>query len=1180
MPSRLPSPCLRRPSRPAAIILPSLLSLLPLLAWPGLAAAAAATASSHAGDQRDRRAAAAAAARPASGFEPERWKALRWREIGPYRGGRSAAVAGVPGNRVTYYFGSAGGGVWKSADAGRGWHSVSDGTFGGSIGAIAVAAWDPNVIYAGTGEETVRGNVSEGDGMWKSTDAGKTWKRAGLADSRHITRIRVHPRNPDLVYAAVLGHLFGPSSERGVYRSTDGGATWKRVLYVDDHTGAVDLAMDPANPRVLYAGTWRVRRTPYSLEGGGPGCGLWKSTDGGDSWTDLSKSPGLPQGTLGIVGVTVSPTDPDNVYAIVEAEGGGVFRSKDGGKTWTRTSADHELTQRAWYYSRIFADPADAESVYVVNVFFLRSKDGGKTWKPIHVPHGDNHDLWIDPADPRRMIESNDGGANVSEDGGLTWTPQDNQPTAQIYRVSTDNHFPYRIYGAQQDNSALRISSRSEGGFDSRQRQFEPTAGGESGYVLADPRNPEVVYGGSYGGFLMRLNHATGELRSIDPWPDIPMGAGAADLEYRFQWNFPLALSPHDPRVLYAGANVLFKSADEGLSWTAISPDLTRDDKSKQGPSGGPITKDNSSVEYYDTIFAVAESPVAAGVLWVGSDDGLVHVSQDGGAHWQDVTPAGLPAWSQINSIEASPLDAGAAYFAATLYKTDDDRPYLYRTADYGRHWTRIDDGIDRAHFTRVVRADPARRGLLYAGTEGGVYVSFDDGGRWQPLQLNLPRVPVTDLTVKEGDLVAATEGRGFWVLDDLEPLRELAADPKLGAAPVHLFTPRPAYRVGGFGGDGGGSDEEPNPSRGAVIDYYLRDEPAAGQPPLEIEILDREGKVVHRYTAAKPGAGKPAGKEGGARQEGNASAAGNAGNAGGEGGAGGAGAEGGSSPGGKGESDEAGEAAAEAGGEAEKQPAFAELEGPKEPRPPAAQGFNRFVWDMTYRRAKDFPGMVLWHRELVAPPAAPGSYQVRLTVGGHPRTVATAALTIVKDPRSSSSQADLEAQHQFLLGIRDKLDVTHESLRRIRAVRAQIADLGKRLRAAVPGEDEDGPTAAPPPPAADPYAAVRRAARELDRKLEAVEEALYQTRNHSLEDAVGHPIRLDDKLNGLAMEAGFGDYRPTAPSIAVRDRLVAAIDTQLAKLDDLLAHDLPSFNQLAAGAGVQTVIPPRPRLK
>jgi|GEM_PF-4707 len=1284
MPPRLRFPRRCRLSRPAATILIPLLSLPLLVALPDLATAAAAAGDrAHRGDgQRT------AAARNASGFEPERWKALHWREIGPYRGGRAAAVAGVPADRGTYYFGSAGGGVWKSTDAGRAWHNVSDGTFGGGIGAIAVAAWDPNVVYAGTGEETVRGNVSEGDGMWKSTDAGKTWKRAGLADSRHIARIRVHPRSPDLVYAAVLGHLFGPSAERGVYRSSDGGATWKRVLYVDDGTGAVDLAMDPANPRVLYAGMWRVRRTPYSLESGGPGSGLWKSTDGGDNWTDLSRSAGLPKGTLGIVGVTVSLSDPDNVYAIVEAEGGGVFRSRDGGKTWQRTSADHELTQRAWYYGRIFADPADAESVYVVNVFFLHSKDGGKTWKPIRVPHGDNHDLWIDPADPRRMIESNDGGANVSEDGGRTWTPQDNQPTAQIYRVSTDNHFPYRIYGAQQDNSALRIPSRSAGGFEFGRPKLEITAGGESGYILADPRNPEVVYGGSYGGLLIRLNHATGEIRDVNPWPDNPMGAGAADLKYRFQWNFPIALSPHDPRVLYAGGNVLFKSVDEGQSWTAISPDLTRNDRSRQGPSGGPITKDNTSVEYYDTIFTVAESPLAAGVLWVGSDDGLVHLSRDGGAHWQNVTPAGLPPWSQINSIEASPLDAGAAYFAATLYKTDDDRPYLYKTADYGQHWTRIDDGIDRTHFARVVRADPVRRGLLYAGTQRGVYVSFDDGGHWQPLQLNLPVVPVTDLTVKEGDLVAATEGRGFWVLDDLEPVRELAADPKLSAAPVHLFTPRPAFRTSTLFGDSSG--EEQDPSSGAVIDYYLRDEPAAGQPPLKIEILDREGKLIHRYTAAKPGAGKPGGKPAGREGAKEGAKPGKLGGRGAEAhpesgeGAGttapkgmppagtpdraagaepepagltqapaqapagarpgaqaaagatgaaapktatpkivgpGAGpakaaaavAEAEPEPGGEAEAEAAeGAESAEAAGEAEKPALAAELEGPKEPKPPAAQGFNRFVWDLSWRRTKDFPGMVLWNRDLVAPTAAPGSYQVRLTIGGKPPTagttgtagtagaagaagaagtVVTVPLTIVKDPRSSSTQADLEAQHQFLLGIRNKLDVTHDALRRIRAVRAQIADLGKRLRATVP-EQEDGEesAAAPPPPpapqappqttAADPYSSVRKTAKQLDRKLAAVEETLYQTKNRSVEDALNHPIRLDDKLNGVAVEAAIGDYRPTAQAIAVRDQLFAAIDAQLAKLDDLFAHDLPSFNQLAAGAGVQTVIPPRPQLK
>jgi photosystem II stability/assembly factor-like uncharacterized protein len=1182
MPSRrrFPRLCLALGLPPMALLL-SLLPLLALLAAPVAAGAAAADA-------------AAKTSRDAAGFDPERWKALRWREVGPYRGGRADTVTGVPGDRATYYFGATGGGVWKSTDAGRSWQNVSDGFFGGSIGAVAVSAWDPNVVYAGTGEETMRGNVSEGDGLWKSVDAGKTWKRAGLADSRHIARIRIHPRNPDVVYAAVLGHLFGPSAERGVYRSTDGGASWKRVLFVDDSTGAVDLAMDPANPRVLYAGLWRVRRTPYSLESGGPGSGLWKSTDGGDSWTDLSRNSGLPKAPLGIAGVAVSPSAPDNVYAIVEAPEGGVFRSQDGGKTWKRTSSEHEATQRAWYYGRIYADPADAESVYVVNVFFLRSKDGGKTWKAIRVPHGDNHDLWIDPADPRRMIECNDGGANVSEDGGRTWTPQDNQPTAQIYRVSTDNHVPYRIYGAQQDNSALRIASRGGGELGIGPRDWEPTAGGESGYVLADPRDPEVVYGGSYGGFLVRLNHRTREIRDVNPWPDNPMGAGAADLRYRFQWNFPIAISPHDPRVLYAGANVLFRSSDEGQSWTAISPDLTRNDRSRQGPSGGPITKDNTSVEYYDTIFTVAESPLVAGVLWVGSDDGLVHVSRDGGAHWQNVTPAALPPWSQINSVEASPFDAGAAYFAATLYKSDDNRPYLWKTTDYGSHWTRIDEGIDRAHFTRVVRADPARRGLLYAGTQRGAYVSFDDGAHWRPLQLNLPLVPVTDLTIKEGDLVAATEGRGFWVLDDLEPLRELAADPRLVGAPIHLFKPRQTLRLPGYGEAKATPGRGQNPPGGVVVDYYLREAPAAGQPPLRIEILDRDGKLVHAYSAAKlePGGGAAAGSATAGRGTAVESAPANAVPAGSPGqaahappgqlvtpaGGGGApaGAEAKGAAGAAGveaeeatEAAETGEATGETGAEAGKSTVSEELEAKKEPQAPAAQGFNRFVWDLSYRRAQDFPGMVLWARELIAPPAAPGSYQVRLIAAGQS---VTQPFAIVKDPRSASTGADLEAQQRFLVGIRDKLDATHDALRRIRALRAQLADLRKRLRAG--GEAAASAAGAAP---ADSYAAVRRAASELDGKLAAVEETLYQTRSRSLEDALNFPIRLDDKLNSLANSAAIGDYRPTAQAIAVRDQLVAAIDAQLARLDDLLAHDVPGFNRLAAAAGVQTVILPRP---
>ncbi len=1145
---------------------------------------------------------------PAAAFDPERWQALHWREVGPYRGGRADAVTGIAGDRATYYFGATGGGVWKTTDAGRTWRSVSDGFFGGSIGDVAVAAWDPNVVYAGTGEETVRGNVSEGDGMWRSTDAGKTWKRAGLADSRHITRIRIHPRNPDLVYAAVLGHLFGPSAERGIYRSADGGATWKRILFVDDQVGAADLAMDPTNPRVLYASTWRIRRTPYSLESGGAGSGLWKSTDGGDTWKELTANPGLPKGTKGIIGVSVSRSDPDNVYAIVEAADGGLFRSRDGGATWKRTSTDHELTQRAWYYNRVYADPADTESVYVVNVSFLHSKDGGRTFTPIRVPHGDNHDLWIDPADPRRMIESNDGGANVSDDGGQTWTAQDNQPTAQIYRVATDNHFPYRLYGAQQDNSALRIASRGQGrGIGSD--DWQETAGGESGYILPDPLDAEGVYGGSYGGLLIHFDHTTGEVRDVNPWPDNPMGSGAADLKYRFQWNFPIALSPHDPHALYVGAQVLFKSVDQGQSWSVISPDLTRNDKSRQGPSGGPITKDNTSVEYYDTIFTIAESPLRAGVLWVGSDDGLVHVSQDGGGSWQDVTPAaGLPTWAQINSIEASPFEPGGAYFAATLYRADDDHPYLFKTTDYGRHWTRIDAGIDPTHFTRVVRADPVRRGLLYAGTQRGVYVSFDDGAHWRTLQLGLPIVPIGDLAVKEGDLVAATEGRGFWILDDLEPLREWAGDPAAATAAVRLFTPRPTIRLAG-GGDLGpprpGAKMGQNPPTGLVLDYYLRDKPAPGQAPLAVEILDRDGTLIRRFTAAKPEAAAAAAKEAGkpsagaaaagkaataaAPAPGHAPAGAAAGTAGtGTTPAGAAGTAGiGTTATGEGAKEEgagAEEAAKPeeaAGGEEEE-----ETRGrpAAEPHPPAAQGFNRFVWDLAYPAAKGFPGMVLWNRGLIAPLAAPGSYQARLTVAGQSATV---PFTIVKDPRSHSTDADLIAQTRFLLGVRDDLDKTHDALRRIRAIRAQLADLGKRLHAATaapPADDAGGATAgeqkSPAGAGTDPYTGVRKAAKDLDAKLTAVEEALYQDKSHAAEDMLNYPIRLDDKLNGVAQSAALGDYRPTAQAVAVRDELVAAIDAQLGRLGAILEHDVPAFNQLAAGAGVQPVIPPRPQLK
>ena len=913
---------------------------------------------------------------------PAEIRALEWREVGPYRGGRSAAVAGIPGMRDTYYFGATGGGVWKTGDGGRSWTNVSDGYFGGSIGAVAVSAWDPNVVYVGTGEKTVRGNVSPGNGMWRSTDAGVTWTRIGLTDSRHVSRVRIHPKDPDLVYAAVMGHLFGPNEQRGIYRSRDGGANWERILFVSDEVGAVDLAMDPTNPRILYASMWRVLRTPYSLESGGEGSGLWKSTDGGDNWTELTGNEGLPRGTIGIIGVDVSPTNNRNVYAIIEAENGGVFRSRDGGETWSKTNEDRNLRQRAWYYTRIYADPGDEESVYVLNVRFHHSKDGGKSFAEIDTPHGDNHDLWIDPGDPQRMVQSNDGGANVSYDGGATWSRQSNQPTAQFYRVSTDNDFPYRLLGGQQDNSAVRIRSRSAAGSSIGVRDWEPTAGGESGHIVAKPDDPDVVIGGSYGGFLRLVNHRTGERRAIDVWPDNPMGWGAADLKYRFQWNFPIAFSVHDPDVLYVAANVLFRSGDLGHSWQQISPDLTRDDKSRMGPSGGPITKDNTSVEYYGTIFAIAESYHEPDVIWAGSDDGRVHVTRNGGATWNDVTPSGLPEWAQINSIDIHPFEPGGVYVAATSYKSDDFRPYLYRTDDWGESWRKITNGIPDDHFTRVVRADPDREGLLYVGTEFGVFYSIDDGANWRSLQLNLPLTPITDLAVKEQDLVAATQGRGFWILDDLTVLHQTT--PAISGKAAHLFSPRPAVRL-----TAGDRDEEPgdagmNPHVGAVFHYSLASAPPAGIE-FSLAVFGARNPDTPIWTWTR----EPA----------------------------------------DGEDEEEEESGPNA---------------PPDTRLLTADaGLNRFVWDLRYPGMDRFDDLIMWADMEEGPEAVPGIYRARLTVGDD---VQETSFEVVPDPRSAATPLDYAAQFDFVISARDLLSRTHNEITRIRQARTQLEALEERF--------------------------------------------------------------------------------------------------------------------------------------
>ncbi|PTX45124.1 photosystem II stability/assembly factor-like uncharacterized protein [Christiangramia gaetbulicola] len=755
----------------------------------------------------------------AQNYDEKLYGALEYRLIGPFRGGRSAAVTGVPHKPNLFYFGAAGGGVWKTENGGRSWENISDGYFGGSIGAIEVAKSDHNVIYVGGGEKTVRGNVSSGYGIWKSEDAGKTWTSAGLKESRHVPRIVTHPKDYNTVYAAVLGNIYKPTEERGVYKSTDGGKNWRKVLFSNSQSGAVDLTMDPNNPRILYASTWNVQRTPYSLSSGGEGSALWKSTDSGENWKEISKNKGFPQDTLGIIGVTVSPANSDRVWAIVEnKDKGGVYRSDDGGATWELINDDRSLRQRAWYYTRIYADTEDEDIVYVLNVDYHKSTDGGKFFTSDKAPHGDHHDLWIAPENSQRMIMGDDGGAQVTYDGGETWSTYHNQPTSQFYRVTTDNAFPYRIYAAQQDNSTVRIRHRTESG-SIDESAWESTAGGESAHIAVDPENSDIVYGGSYDGFLTRYNHENGTVRSVSVWPDNPMGHGAEDLKYRFQWNFPIFFSPHDSDKLYTASNHLHLTTNEGESWKEISPDLTRNDKSKQKSSGGPITQDNTSVEYYSTIFAAAESPVKEGVLWTGSDDGLIHVSKDGGENWENVTPKGMPEWMMVNSMEPSSFDAGTAYVAGTRYKLGDFAPYLYKTTDYGKSWKKITNGIENEHFTRVLREDPEQKGLLYSGTETGMYISFDDGANWKKFQLNLPIVPITDLAIKDNNLIVATQGRSLWIIDDLTLIHQLG---KVDKDSNVLFQPKDSYRMSGSSSESLSAGT--NHPAGVMTYFYLKD--------------------------------------------------------------------------------------------------------------------------------------------------------------------------------------------------------------------------------------------------------------------------------------------------------------------------------------------------------------------
>ena len=1022
------------------------------------------------------------------------YRELRFRLVGPFRGGRSVAVAGVASQPNTYYFGGVGGGVWKTTDAGATWAPVSDGFFKtSSVGALAVADSDPNIVYAGMGEACVRGNASNGDGVYKSLDGGKTWRHMGLDQTYHIGAVRVHPKNPDIVYVAALGHLWGPNEERGVYRSTDGGTTWKQVLTRGPDAGAVDLAMDPGNPRVLYASFWQVRRNPYHFDSGGPGSGLWKSTDGGDHWTDISRAPGLPRGVLGRIGVTVSPANPERVWALVEAADGGVFRSDNAGRTWTKVNDQNILRQRAWYYSHIFADPRNPDTVYALNTGMYRSIDGGRTFASIRTPHGDNHDLWIAPDNPERMIESNDGGANITSDGGHTWSSIMNQPTAQFYRVALDNDFPYHIYGAQQDNTTVRTASRTSG-FGITESDWYDVGGGESGWIAPDPRDSEIVYAGSYDGLITRQDHRTGQSRDVNAWPDNTMGYGVEAMKYRFQWSYPIAFSPHDPKTLYIGANVLLKSTNEGQSWEPISPDLTRNDKSKMGTSGGPITQDNTSIEYYCTIFTFMESPVTQGVIWVGSDDGLVHLTRDGGKHWANVTPKDMPEWIQINSIDASAHDPGTAYVAATMYKSDDFRPYLYKTTDYGKTWKKIVNGIPDRSFTRVVREDPNHKGLLIAGTEFGLYISFDDGDNWKPFQLNLPITPITDVAFqkREKELVVATQGRSFYVLDDVPLLYQL--NDAVKTTDVHLFQPKDTYRFGagrgfGGGGRGGAPGVGQNPPAGAVVDYWLKDKP---QGEVTLEFLDASGKLVKKFSSKetpRPQAG-PADDE----------------------------------------------------------------ENPFRGAPPArltAQaGMNQFVWNLRYPDAISFPGLIMWAGSVTGPRVPPGKYQVRLTADGKTETQ---SFEVMKDPRLDTTPEDYARQLSLALQIRDKLSETNEGVIRIREMRKQLEDYVKR-------DDKR----------------VADAASALIKRLTAVEEELYQTRNRASEDPLNFPIKLNNKLAHVLSLVQSSDSRPTDQSYMVYEDLATRVNAQLKTLNSLMTTDLAAFNKLVHDSNVPAVQAPK----
>jgi photosystem II stability/assembly factor-like uncharacterized protein len=932
--------------------------------------------------------------------DPSLFSALEYRTIGPYRGGRVTAVTGIADRPFTFFMGSTGGGVWKTVDAGETWENVSDGDFDvGSIGAIDVADSDASVIYVGTGSAGIRGNVSIGRGVYRSYDGGKSWEHVGLREAGAINRVVVHPEEPELVYVAALGNPFGKNEERGVFRTRDGGESWEKVLFVADSVGAIDLAMNPANPRVLYAGMWRAERKPWTLVDASEDGGVFKTTDGGDTWEKLAG--GLPEGLTGKIGLAVSPANPDRVWALVNAHDpeGGVYRSDDAGATWERVNRDHKLRQRHWYYSHIDAHPTDENTVFVQNTRFYRSIDGGGEFDQIDVHHGDVHDLWINPTDPDIMIVSNDGGAQVSLTGGGSWSTLLNQPTAEFYRVTVDDQFPYRVYGAQQDNSTITVPSWSPGGITPTQEWYS-VAGAESGHIAVTPGNPDLVYAGNYLGRIDRYDHRTRSARNVIAYPQMQDGTAPKELKYRFQWNAPIVISPHDPETVYHTSNYVHRTRDGGMTWETISPDLTTNDTTQQELPGGPLQHDHTGVEVYNTVFAFAESPHTAGVLWAGSDDGLIHLSQDAGASWTNVSPADMPDQGTVNAIELSPHAEGRAYVSVYNYRMDDWRPFVFRTNDFGATWTLLTDGRNGIAVdtpVRVVREDPEREGLLYAGTEFGMFVSFDDGAHWQSLQLKLPRTPITDLRVYRDDLVVATQGRSFWILDDLTPLHDLGTW-TAGESP-HLLSPRHAYRASMSGRYRG--DRAPEaPPQGATIHYHLNEAP---EGELTVEILDGEGRVLRTYTGAAED-----------------------------------------------EEDEEDEDEDEDEDENEKEPDKTEFIERKD-RAPQKAGLNRLVWDLKAPGPRTLQGSVMSLGYTGGAWIPPGTYQVRLSVDGWSDT---RELEVRADPRLSVSQEDLDEQYRVTLQARDMVTASHEAIRAIRLARGQLTSAVVRVQAGDHGDE------------------------------------------------------------------------------------------------------------------------------